>query len=252
MSETEREARIDLAAAYRMACHHGLNEGVCNHFSYMLPGSSDRFLLIAYGTHWSEVRASSLVVVDFDGRVIDGEGEVEETAICLHAPLHKARPDLRCLMHTHQPNAAGARHGRGRAAGAREPERASLHTHRIAYDRDYGGVALAEQEGDRVARAMDGPRHPLHGQSRRDGWAAATWPRTYDDLYYLERAAMVQILAMSTGRPLQPIPPEMVAETVGQLTRDNRHRYAVEHFSRDQADPRPHRARLPRVAWSRP
>ena len=229
MSETEREARIDLAAAYRMACHHGLNEGVCNHFSLMLPGSSDRFLLIAYGTHWSEVRASSLVVVDFDGRVIEGEGEVEETAICLHAPLHKARPDLGCLMHTHQPNVlalAMVEDGRLEPAS----QNALRFTRRIAYDRAYGGVALAGQEGDRVARAMDG--HDIlfmgnHGVMVGGGDVA----KTYDDLYYLERAAMVQILAMSTGRPLQPIPPEMVEETVGQLTRDNRHRYALEHFS---------------------
>ena len=69
-----------------MACHHGLNEGVCNHFSLMLPGSTEHFLLIAYGTHWSEVRASTLLLVDLDGRVIEGEGDVEETAVCLHAP----------------------------------------------------------------------------------------------------------------------------------------------------------------------
>ena len=229
MSETERQARIDLAAAYRMACHHGLNEGVCNHFSLMLPGSSDRFLLIAYGTHWSEVRASDLVVVDLDGNLIEGEGDVEETAICLHAPVHKARPDLRCLMHTHQPNVlALAMIEDGRLESA--SQNALRFTRRIAYDRDYGGVALAESEGDRVARAMDGKDILFmgnHGVMVGGGDVA----KTYDDLYYLERAAMVQILAMSTGRPLQPIPPEMVAETVSQLTRDNRRRYALEHFA---------------------
>ena len=229
MTDTERQARIDLAAAYRMACHHGLNEGVCNHFSLMLPGSSDRFLLIAYGTHWSEVRASTLLVVDMDGRVIEGEGEVEETAICLHAPLHKARPDLRCLMHTHQPNVLALAMIED---GQLEPasQNALRFSRRIAYDRDYGGVALAESEGDRVARAMDGKDILFmgnHGVMVGGGDVA----KTYDDLYYLERAAMVQILAMSTGRPLKPIPPEMVAETVSQLTRDNRHRYALEHFS---------------------
>ena len=229
MSETERQARIDLAAAYRMACHHGLNEGVCNHFSLMLPGSDDRFLLIAYGTHWSEVRASDLVVVDLDGNLIEGEGDVEETAICLHAPVHKARPDLRCLMHTHQPNVlALAMIEDGRLEPA--SQNALRFTRRIAYDRDYGGVALAETEGDRVASAMDGADILVMG-NHGVMVGGADVAKTYDDLYYLERAAMVQILAMSTGRPLRPIPPEMVAETVSQLSRDNRHRYAVEHFS---------------------
>ena len=229
MSKTERQARIDLAAAYRMACHHGLNEGVCNHFSLMLPGSDDRFLLIAYGTHWSEVRASDLVVVDLDGNLVEGEGDVEETAICLHAPVHRARPDLRCLMHTHQPNVlALAMIEDGRLEPA--SQNALRFTRRIAYDRDYGGVALAESEGDRVAREMDG-KDILFMGNHGVMVGGADVAKTYDDLYYLERAAMVQILAMSTGRPLQPIPPEMVAETVSQLSRDNRHRYALEHFS---------------------
>ena len=74
--------------------------------------------------------------------------------------------------------------------------------------------------------------------------------KTYDDLYYLERAAMVQILAMSTGRPLKPITAEMEAETVSQLSRDNRHRYALEHFAAikrilDRIEPRLPRVNLP-------
>ena len=228
MSETEREARIDLAAAYRIACHHGLNEGVCNHFSLMLPGSDDRFLLISYGTHWSEVRASTLLVVDMDGRIVEGEGEVEETAVCLHAPLHKARPDLRCLMHTHQPQVLALAMIED---GKLEPasQNALRFSRRVAYDRDYGGVALAESEGERVARAMDG-KDILFMGNHGVMVGGADVAKTYDDLYYLERAAMVQILAMSTGRPLKPIPPEMEAEAVRQLSRDNRHRYAVEHF----------------------
>ncbi len=194
MSETEREARIDLAAAYRIACHHGLNEGVCNHFSLMLPGSDDRFLLISYGTHWSEVRASTLLVVDMEGRIIEGEGDVEETAVCLHAPLHKARPDLRCLMHTHQPQVLALAMIED---GKLEPasQNALRFSRRIAYDRDYGGVALAESEGERVARAMDGADILFmgnHGVMVGGGDVA----KAYDDLYYLERAAMVEECAL--------------------------------------------------------
>ena len=81
-----------------------------------------------------------------------------------------------------------------------------------------------------MARAMDGADILFmgnHGVMVGGGDVA----KTYDDLYYLERAAMVQILAMSTGRPLKPIPAKMEAETVSQLSRDNRHRYALEHFA---------------------
>ena len=229
MSETEREARIDLAAAYRLACHHGLNEGVCNHFSFMLPGSTEQFLLISYGTHWSQVRASTLLVVDLDGNVIAGDGVAEETAICLHAPLHRARPDLRCLMHTHQPNVlALAMVEDGRLEPASQT--ALRFCHRIAYDRDYQGVALGGDEGDRVADAMDGTDILFmgnHGVMVGGPHVA----KAYDDLYYLERAAMTQILAMSTGKPLVMIPEEIQQAAQRQLSANNMHRYAIEHFT---------------------
>ena len=229
MSDAAREARIDLAAAYRLACHHGLNEGICNHFSYMLPGSSDRFLLIGYGSHWSEVCASTLLLVDMDGTVVEGEGVAEDTAVCLHAPLHKARPDLRCLMHTHQPSVlALAMIEEGRLEPASQT--ALRFCHRIAYDRDYRGVALDGDEGDRVAQAMDGTDILLmgnHGVMVGGPHVA----KTYDDLYYLERAAATQILAMSTGRPLVPIPSAVQQQAQRQLSTDNMHRYAIEHFT---------------------
>ena len=229
MSETEREARIDLAAAYRLACHHGLNEGICNHFSFMLPGSTEHFLLVAYGTHWSQVRASTLLVVDLDGHVVAGEGVAEATAICLHAPLHRARPDLRCLMHTHQPNVlALAMVEDGRLEPASQT--ALRFCHRIAYDGDYKGVALDGDEGDRVAEEMEGTDILFmgnHGVMVGGPHVA----KAYDDLYYLERAAMTQILAMSTGKPLVQIPVEIQKEAQRQLSTNNMHRYAVEHFS---------------------
>ena len=132
-------------------------------------------------------------------------------------------------MHTHQPQVLALAMIED---GKLEPasQNALRFSRRIAYDRDYGGVALAESEGERVARAMDGKDILFmgnHGVMVGGGDVA----KTYDDLYYLERAAMVQILAMSTGRPLKPIPSEMEEEAVRQLSRDNRYRYAIEHFT---------------------
>ena len=228
MTENERDARIDLAAAYRAACHHGLNEGICNHFTLMVPGSGDRFLLIAYGTHWSEVRASTLLMVDLDGNLISGDGVVEPTALWLHARVHRARPDLRCLMHTHQPHTlAIAMLEDGRLEPASQT--ALRFCRRIAYDRDYQGLALDEGEGDRVAAAMAGTDILLmahHGVLVGGPHVA----KTYDDLYYLERAAMTQNIAMGTGRPLAPIPPDIQAEAARDMSIDNMHRYAVDHF----------------------
>src|SRR5256885_12152058 len=91
----ERAARIDLAAAFRLAVRLDLHEGVCNHFSFMLPDKdeararrSGRFFLNRYGLHWSEVTASNLLMLDADGRVLQGEGEFEQTAFYIHSRIH--------------------------------------------------------------------------------------------------------------------------------------------------------------------
>src|ERR1700680_387830 len=80
-ADAERSARVDLAACYRLAAHFGLNEGIDNHLTLLVPGYTDRFLLAPFGMHWSEVKASDFLVVDFNGRVVSGNGTVEPTAL---------------------------------------------------------------------------------------------------------------------------------------------------------------------------
>src|SRR6202051_4598229 len=85
----EAEARVDLAAALRLAVRFGFNEGIDNHFSLVAPGSTDRFLLNPWGLHWDEVRASDLLVVDAEGKLISGAVEPEATAFFIHARIHR-------------------------------------------------------------------------------------------------------------------------------------------------------------------
>ena len=82
-------ARVDLAAAHRLAVTHGFSEGIFNHFTLAVPGTDDRYYQIPFGLHWSEVTASSLMEVGYDGAVRRGEGEVEASAFCIHAPIHR-------------------------------------------------------------------------------------------------------------------------------------------------------------------
>src|SRR5213075_1499993 len=106
-SGLEQAARVDLAAAFRLAVRLDLHEGVCNHFSVMLPpkeNEGSRFLLNRYGLHWSEVAASNLLALDADGRVLAGEGEYERTAFYIHSRIHLANPHAACVLHTHMPN----------------------------------------------------------------------------------------------------------------------------------------------------
>ena len=83
------KTRVDLAALHRVCWQRGWSEAIVNHMTVLVPGASDRFLLIPYGLHWAEVRASDFMIVDLDGNVLSGEGRAEVSAVSLHAPLHR-------------------------------------------------------------------------------------------------------------------------------------------------------------------
>src|SRR4051812_24368098 len=88
-SAAEWQARVDLAAAHRLAVMHGFHEGIFNHLTLAVPGRSDRYYQIPFGMHWSEVKASSFMEVGIeDGKVKRGAGDVERSAYCIHAPIH--------------------------------------------------------------------------------------------------------------------------------------------------------------------
>ena len=84
MNEEIQQARVDLAAALRLAVRFGLHEGICNHFSFALPGLDDRFLLNPHGIHWSQLKASNMLLVDGAGKVLEGGGEAEISAFSIH------------------------------------------------------------------------------------------------------------------------------------------------------------------------
>src|ERR1700761_3559066 len=89
LSDQRWQARVDLAAAHRAAVMHGFNEGIFNHFTLRVPGTDDRYYQIPFGLHWSEVTASCFMEIGYDGTQLAGVGEVERSAYCIHAPIHK-------------------------------------------------------------------------------------------------------------------------------------------------------------------
>ena len=83
------EAKIHLAAAHRLAVLHELEEGIDNHFTVTVPGHADEFLILPFGLHWSEARASDMIVFNEAGQTLAGKGVVELSAQCIHAPIHR-------------------------------------------------------------------------------------------------------------------------------------------------------------------
>jgi ribulose-5-phosphate 4-epimerase/fuculose-1-phosphate aldolase len=212
-----QQARVDLAACFQMAARLGLEEGICNHFSAVVPGAPELFLVNPYGYAFAEITASRLLVCDFTGRVVAGDGRPEPTAFFIHARLHLRRPGAVAAFHTHMPYATALSMLQGEPF-AWAGQTALKFYGRTAVDEHYNGLALDAAEGDRIAAAMgdaDVVFLKNHGVMVTGGSIAEAW----DDLYYLERAAEVQVKAMSTGRPLLPIPPA-VAEACAAGMRD--------------------------------
>ncbi len=214
-SAVVEQARIDLAACFRMAHKLGLHEGICNHFSAMVPGSNELFLVNPYGWAFAEITASRLLICDFGGNVVAGSGVPEATAFFIHARVHLNKPRARVALHTHMPNATALAMLEGPPlvwAG-----QTSLKFHgRLIVDDHYNGLALDNDEGDRIAASLGDADIVFmrnHGVMVVGPDIATAW----DDLYYLERAAEVQRLAMSTGRPLKEVAPDVIAHTAAQM-----------------------------------
>jgi ribulose-5-phosphate 4-epimerase/fuculose-1-phosphate aldolase len=212
---TVRGLREDLALALRAAAHHGLAEGVCNHFSIELADGSGRFLLNPRGLLWSEVAGGDIVMVDGEGRRLAGKHAVEPTAMFIHAAIHRLCKQA-CVLHTHMPYATALTLTTDRCLDTTLSQNAMRFHGRVAVDARYNGLALDASEGERIAAAMASADVAFLGNhgtvvcGERMAWA-------YDDLYYLERACMAQVLAQSTGRPLVPVE-AAIAERVRDQT----------------------------------
>ena len=217
-STTVAALRADLALALRAAAHHGLAEGICNHFSVELPDASSRFLLNPRGLLWREVKADDIVLVAHDGRRLAGRHEVESTAMFIHAAVHRlGKP---CVLHTHMPHATALTLTTDRALDTTLSQNAMRFHGRVAIDAHYNGLALDDAEGARIARAM-GDADVCFLGNHGVIVCGPQLAHAYDDLYFLERACLHQVLAQSTGRPLAPVP-EALARHVGMQTRGER------------------------------
>jgi len=210
-----RQGRIDLAAALRWAARLGLNEGVCNHFSLEI--AQDRYLINPQGMHWSEVTAGDILLINGKGNVLEGRHPLEPTAFFIHSHIHRANPQAKCILHTHMPYATALT----LVAGGRVEwcnQNALRFWNRIAYDDTYNGVALDDAEGQRIASQLNG-KDVMFMASHGVTVVGASVAWTFDDLYYLERACMHQVLAVqgAGGKPLRRIPDEMAARVAAQI-----------------------------------
>ena len=206
-----KEARIQLAAAHRLAVLHELEEGIDNHFTLTAPGRNDQYLILPFGRHWSEARASDMIVFDESGRTLEGKGVVELSAQCIHAPIHRIC-GVRVVLHTHQTWAVALNMLKDNRVLPASQTAAFFHSH-IAYDDTYAGTADTLEEGERLAAVLGG-KHTIFMKNHGILVTGDSIAQAYRRLYKLERVCRAQVLAMSTGRPLEVLSEEIVARVL--------------------------------------
>jgi ribulose-5-phosphate 4-epimerase/fuculose-1-phosphate aldolase len=219
IADAVAESRVHLAAAHRLAVLHELEEGIDNHFTMTVPGRDGQYLILPFGLHWSEARASDLIIFSEDGHVLEGEGTLELSAQCIHAPIHRVT-GARVVLHTHQTWATALNMLADNRLLPASQTSAFFHG-QIAYDDDYTGLAATLEEGERLAALM-GTKPIVFMKNHGVLVTGATVAQAYRRLYRLERVCRNQVLALSTGRPLQVLSDEIVARVQTPST-DDRH-----------------------------
>ncbi|HJQ64074.1 MAG TPA: class II aldolase/adducin family protein, partial [Burkholderiales bacterium] len=138
VSDEERQVRTDLAACYRLAAHFGMTDLIYTHISARVPGPEHHFLINAFGLLWDEISASTLVKVTLDGEVVaDATGNgINRAGYVIHSAVHRARPDVGCVMHTHTQA--------GIAVAAQEQGLLALSQHAMRF---WNGLAYHDYEG---------------------------------------------------------------------------------------------------------
>lgn len=212
----EWELRVQLAAAYRMIDHFGWSELIWTHTTVRVPGPEHHFLINPYGYRFDEVTASNLVKVDLDANIIgDQRQEINPAGFVIHSAVHMARPDVRCVMHTH------TLAGMAVAAldcGLLPIGMYALGYHeRVAYH-DFEGPSLELGERDRLASNLGGKNVLIlrsHGLLSCGESVAQAFVR----MYRLERACQVQLAAQAAGSKLI-VPPVEVCELSARLSDD--------------------------------
>jgi ribulose-5-phosphate 4-epimerase/fuculose-1-phosphate aldolase len=208
----ESQARVDLAAAFRLAEHFNWHEAVANHFSLAVSTDGRRFLMNPRWRHFSRIKASELMLLDAgDKETMKRADAPDETAWCLHGRIHGLLPHARCVLHLHPPYATAL-------AALADPEIKPIEQNtarfynRVAYDLGYEGMANSDAEGDRIAKLL-GNRKTMMLGNHGVLIAAPSVAEAFDELYYLERACQTLVLAYSTGQKLN-----VMSDTVAEKT----------------------------------
>lgn len=212
--KTEAEARLQLAACYRACAQEGWTDLSSTHISCRVPGTDDQYLINELGVHFHEMRPDSLAKVYLDGSPVGGEQPPANPAgLTIHGAILQGRPEVGSVLHTH--TVVGMAFSTLQDTEIKPLTQHSVRFYNRCPSHEYEGIALDEDEGPRLRadlknnEAMVLRNHGLLTAGANPGHA-------FNIMFYLEKSIVVQLEALQTGQPLNPVPHD-VAEATAQL-----------------------------------
>ena len=215
VSPKEWATRVELAACYRLVERYGMTDLIYNHITARIPGTDDHLLINLYGLTYKEITASSLVKIDREGEILwkpDTDYGINRSGFVIHGAIHAARPDVRCIIHTHtRAGMAVASMQCGLLPLTQTGIRFSGH---IGYH-DYEGPAIDLAERERLVKNL-GPHDAMVLRSHGLLTCGATIQQAFNTMYQLELACRAQVDAMAARTELV-IPTQEVLEKTAHL-----------------------------------
>ena len=210
---TEREARVRLAACYRLIAHFGMDDLIYTHISARVPESPGHFLINPYGMMFHEITASGLVKIDYDGNVVEStQNPVNYAGFVIHSAIHAARPDVNCVLHTH--TRAGVAVSCLKEGLMSLNQFSAPYYNRVGYH-DYEGVATNLDERQRLVRDL-GDKRVLMLRNHGLLTAGRSVPEAFQLMYYLEQSCRVQMDLMASRGSINALSHEVSEYTARQ------------------------------------
>jgi ribulose-5-phosphate 4-epimerase/fuculose-1-phosphate aldolase len=213
-SEVEWKARVDLALCYRMVDYYGWTTQVYNHISYRIPGT-EHILINAFGLLYSEIKPSNLIKIDLEGNKLDDSPyPINAAGIVIHTAIHKARPEINCVMHTHNIDVQAV--SALKCGFIPLIQEAYMFYERIGYH-NFEGIVLDEDEQERLIASMGPTNHTLmlnnHGVITTGPDVAWAFMR----MFQIIQGCKVQLKAMAAGDELIKISVDAMKRTREQF-----------------------------------
>jgi ribulose-5-phosphate 4-epimerase/fuculose-1-phosphate aldolase len=224
----EWQARVDLAACYRLVDLYGMSDMMANHISSHVPGEPGAFLINAYGMMYEEISASSLIKVDVDGNVLAKpdfgalDYGINRAGYVIHSAIHAARADVACVIHTH---AWASMAVSALQCGLLPITQTAMRFLKIGYH-DYQGVVLdAAEKASLLADLGDGEALMLRNHGALV--VGRTVGEAFNWAHRLELACRTQLAAMATNAPFVPVSAPVLEATWNNYQRGTRRPYGL-------------------------